>query len=392
MEWEGGAVEHSVADQFTLDDRQSLALTLAKLNLAETDLESDPDHEDRVVKREVIRRYTSLLFDQLGVSAPSEQANELGWRDARRLAADVAERRDGVLSVDAITEALRGVGSDTVRYVLTSPELAGAALKALGQRRGAVVLMIELAAFFPWPQETKWESKVRTAAVGDLVDRIPASVDRQLMDEIDADLGRAVRRLSRKEANKKLLAALTLGGAVAGLLTGGLAAPLIGSALGGAMGLSGAAATSAGLALLGGGAVSAGGLGMAGGTALVAGSMGVGAAGIGAAGGWLRGAQPNDVVVEAAKLEIFVKHALVDEKDADAIRRMIIERVQVQIGGLVEEINHLTAIVREQHRVVLERDELRKRLDEEREKRQVLERALQELRRYQREMRANGGG
>ncbi len=51
--------------------------------------------------------------------------------------------------------------------------------------------------------------------------------------------------------------------------TGGPVVAAIGSWIGGAMGLSGAAATNAGLALLGGGALSAGGLGMAGGTALL---------------------------------------------------------------------------------------------------------------------------
>lgn len=48
-----------------------------------------------------------------------------------------------------------------------------------------------------------------------------------------------------------------------------LAAPAIGGALGAMTGLSGAAATSHGLAMLGGGAIAAGGLGMAGGTAVI---------------------------------------------------------------------------------------------------------------------------
>lgn len=54
------------------------------------------------------------------------------------------------------------------------------------------------------------------------------------------------------------------------VVTGGLAAPAIGAAVGSSiLGLSGAAATSAGLAALGGGSLAAGGLGMAGGTALI---------------------------------------------------------------------------------------------------------------------------
>ncbi|MGI8550914.1 MAG: hypothetical protein ACR2PL_09035 [Dehalococcoidia bacterium] len=74
-----------------------------------------------------------------------------------------------------------------------------------------------------------------------------------------------------------------LAGGAACFVTGGAAAPAIGGWIGSTfMGLSGAAATSAGLAALGGGSLAAGGAGMAGGTALVATAMA--AAGAGAAG------------------------------------------------------------------------------------------------------------
>lgn len=53
------------------------------------------------------------------------------------------------------------------------------------------------------------------------------------------------------------------------VVTGGLAAPAIGAAVGTSMGLSGAAAATAGLATLGGGSLAAGGMGIAGGTALI---------------------------------------------------------------------------------------------------------------------------
>lgn len=62
-----------------------------------------------------------------------------------------------------------------------------------------------------------------------------------------------------------------IGAAILIGITGGVAAPFIGTAIGGILGLSGAAATSAGLAFLGGGAIAAGGLGMAGGTAVLIG-------------------------------------------------------------------------------------------------------------------------
>jgi len=62
---------------------------------------------------------------------------------------------------------------------------------------------------------------------------------------------------------------------------GAIAAPAIGGAIGGLTGLSGAAATSYGLAVIGGGAVTAGGFGMAGGTTVIA----VGAGLLGGTGG-----------------------------------------------------------------------------------------------------------
>lgn len=71
------------------------------------------------------------------------------------------------------------------------------------------------------------------------------------------------------------IAGVTVAGGAAVALTGGLAAPIIGGAIGSSLlGLSGAAATSAGLAFLGGGSLAAGGAGMAGGIALVTTALG----------------------------------------------------------------------------------------------------------------------
>ena len=72
----------------------------------------------------------------------------------------------------------------------------------------------------------------------------------------------------------KVALGILVGGAALAA-TGGLAAPALGGAIGTYfLGLSGAAATSAGLATLGGGALAAGGFGMAGGKAVVAGLFG----------------------------------------------------------------------------------------------------------------------
>jgi hypothetical protein len=379
-------------EDFALSDDESLALTLSKLALMEADLEDDRSHADRVVKREIVRRYCTLLAELLDVPASEADARQLNWLEARALADDLTSSCAATSLVMRLQEGLLPLGHDARRYLVTSPGLAAASLAGVEQRRRALVLMIELAAFHPWPAGTAWEAQARHAALAGFVEAIPAPVDHALMAEIDTRLKSSVRRLSRRELDKRKVVAIAAGGAAAGLLTGGLAAPLIGSAIGGAMGLSGAAATSAGLALLGGGAVAAGGLGMAGGTAVIAGAAGVGAAGVGAAGTWLKGAPPTDVIVESAKLEVFFEYLLVRAEQTDELQRLVVSRLQEQIVDLVGEINELTVLVCEQRQVSAERDELQSRLDEEVEKRRVLERTLDEVQRLRRGEHASALG
>lgn len=367
--------ERSLQD-FALSAAESLALTLAKLALMEADLENDQSHTSRTVKREVVRRYCGLLEELLKIPAASEEIHELSWTKARELAEELPAPHDESI-VGYLRATAAPLGDDARRYLLTSPKLATASLGGVDQRRRAVVLMIELAAFQPWPESTDWDTDMRREALVAFVDAIPALVDHELMREIDKALTVAVRRLSRREVDRRKVVAVVAGGAAIGVLTGGLAAPLIGGAVGGVMGLSGAAATSAGLALLGGGSVAAGGLGMAGGTAVIAGTTGVGAAGVGAAGTWLAGARPTDVVVETAKLEVLFEYLLVREEKSDDLQRLVVTRLQEQISDLVTEINDLTGLVSAFPDVSAEHDDLQRRLDEEVEKRRILEKSLQ---------------
>ena len=106
-----------------------------------------------------------------------------------------------------------------------------------------------------------------------------------------------------RSAHSNLARNLIIGaGVVAAIaLTGGLAAPAIGGLIGAAMGLSGAAAVSAGLAALGGGAVAAGGLGMVGGTVVIAGAFG--AVGAGTSVLFLREGGERAALVAAIKVQ-----------------------------------------------------------------------------------------
>ena len=92
------------------------------------------------------------------------------------------------------------------------------------------------------------------------------------LDQSLESLDRYAEWLSFDKRNLRRLTRITIGAAgsaVAIAPAAFLAAPAIGGAIGSMTGLSGAAATSHGLALIGGGSVAGGGLGMTGGTAVV---------------------------------------------------------------------------------------------------------------------------
>jgi hypothetical protein len=173
------------------------------------------------------------------------------WRVAARL------RKDVEATV---------VGSDGVAHA--SPYSAFHELIAPWPEPDRVRLLIDLAFTDPfWPYELRskagdLEKALRTVAGH-------AGLDPDVVGAIQDTRKRAAA--SRQHANWAKIAAVGVGGlAIVG--TGAyLAAPLIGTALGSAAGLSGAAATAHGLALLGGGSLASGGAGMAGGLWLVTG-------------------------------------------------------------------------------------------------------------------------
>jgi hypothetical protein len=141
--------------------------------------------------------------------------------------------------------------------------------------------------------------------------------------------------------NKIANGILIIGGiAGAGALcffTGGLAAPVIGSAIGSTfMGLSGAAATSAGLAALGGGSLAIGGAGMAGGTALISGV----AAGLGATGASVGAALHSGAKAKRDNKDLTAKY--IDICKQEKSKQAIIKRDQVEIEKLKTKISALS--------------------------------------------------
>jgi hypothetical protein len=111
-------------------------------------------------------------------------------------------------------------------------------------------------------------------------------------------------------------------------------APIIGGALGASAGLSGAAATAHGLALMGGGTLAAGGSGMAGGMFLV---TGTGAA-VGAAGGGgsalLYAMGARQAQMELVRLQVTYRMTMLDRQIASLKAATVVEKLQQQLTDL----------------------------------------------------------
>lgn len=107
-----------------------------------------------------------------------------------------------------------------------------------------------------------------------------------------------------------------------------------GTAIGSTMGLSGAAATSAGLATIGGGSLAAGGFGVAGGTILISGIGGVTGAGAAATGTRYSPLASRSVTADAIKLDLVARVIIADSPDRDEKMRRVVESLQESINAL----------------------------------------------------------
>lgn len=209
-------------------------------------------------------------------------------------------------------------------------------------KRTALLIDVAFAApFAPYELNvSKEDQRAQLRALCPALGLAPERAD-QVLDSIAA-----ARRAHRQIAWGKIAMSAVLGGVV--VAAGGYAAaPLIAAHLGVAAGLSGAAAVSHGLALLGGGSLAAGGAGIAGGMTLL--SVGGGAVGGLAFGGasalWSAGYAA--ALSELVKLQVSYKEVLL--------------RTQLrclQASDVIEEL-------------LRQRDELKVKLDEERDRNDV---------------------
>jgi hypothetical protein len=180
---------------------------------------------------------------------------------------------------------------------------------------------------------------------------LQTKMDRKLLEQIRTAYSNAIREIPGTDW-KSLARNLTIiaGSAVALGVTGGIAAPWIGGIIGSTfLGLSGAAATSAGLALLGGGALAVGGAGMVGGTVVLVGGGAILGSAIGKA--FIPGKESNEdelgqnlsafdtnfLIVQSAKIETVCRCA-VEKNDLDEFVRTVLKDYRTNIKRLDEMI------------------------------------------------------
>ena len=304
------------AAQLRLSPLEIFALHALRRQMMRTDLRNEKNATARDRKRGIIRRHHAEFLSAMGSVDDGSLTSEVSATDAAK-------------------------------------RLAG---RIEGRSRGLIVL-VDLMTFNPWYPEDKWVPAARKEALktaaGELAGVTPDDLA-AATKEFDA-LSKALRQKSIKWGR---VAAVGVVGAAVGVATGGLAAPYIGGMIGASMGLSGAAATSAGLAALGGGSLAAGGLGVFGGTILVGGVGGVVAGSAAGAATRYSPAGAGEVVLDAIKLDLLAKLVLNDSPDRDQKIRRVVEGLNYRLNEFSEQINVLN------DRIVEKRSEI-KQLREE---------------------------
>lgn len=248
------------------------------------------------------------------------------------------------------------------------------------RRSRALLLAIELNTFQPWAEEATWVTRVRRDALTAVGSYLPALRPGDL-DAIRAELAAVSRAVARRNIRWGRVAAASAAGLALGVATMGVAAPLIGAAVGGALGMSGAAATSAGLAFLGGGSIASGGFGMAGGAALLTGLGAVSGAGAAAGASHRLGWSAGQVVIDAIKLDVVTRLVILDAENDDEKARRVVEGLQTRLADVTTKIRQLSEQLIElradNQRLSAENEQLRVQLEAERDNATMAETALQ---------------
>jgi hypothetical protein len=298
------AVTDELLEHLSLTAEEQFILALAELHLMVMDRQSDPPDQKVDLISQVERSFTAALQTD-GQTIPDEEMVS-------------PEVLVGLLQDDDWEHSLRSSFSESppaLHSFVGNKDCMSALIGRIQGRDRAILFLVELLSFHPWGPKTKMDKRVRRDTIYRLAAAMPGRISETYVNEIDDQLRSSARKLARTRVHWSHVAGIAAGGAVLGAITGGLAAPAVGTMIGTYfLGLSGAAATSAGLAAVGGGALAAGGLGMAGGTAIVAGAISVGSAGAATGGAYLAELPDEQLFVAAVKADVAAEFVLLRER------------------------------------------------------------------------------
>lgn len=215
------------------------------------------------------------------------------------------------------------------------------------------LIMLEATLFIPYyalnknknddKQYAKLKYEEQTDTIKDMV-RASAIMDEIYIDRFKKTYSKTISKLTGKSTKITLAIVSTIAiaaiiAATAGALSGPIAVALYGSQF---AGLSGAALTSACLAMAGGGAIAAGGAGMAGGVLTIVGGgallgLATGGAGVGAAALFVAFA-PELALTQAAKLEVVLKEIILNAQKDIMCAQKVLGNYKNQIANLHSEL------------------------------------------------------
>ena len=302
-------------EQLRLSVDESLLLALMQYRMMQRDLNATAFKKQREDKRTARNEFRLALYGLVCDLARRASRDDLAASEV------VASFVVSISKMDA--------GSAYKRMEEAAVELAS---QVVSSRSRGLMIFINLCAFEPWGK-AGWNRGSRKERVAEMAAHLPF-LRTDDPTNVQTEFRMILRRMRLQSIPWLKVSVLTLGGVGLGVLTAGLAAPIVGGIIGTSMGLSGAAATSAGLAALGGGSLAAGGLGMAGGTAIVGGVGGLTGAGLAAGTGRATGFTLGQVAADAVLMAVIARLVLADAEHDDAAARKVAESLHQRVSEL----------------------------------------------------------
>jgi hypothetical protein len=348
-------------DDFKLSDEEALVLAAAKHWLMARDLKLEKNDKRRAAKRKATEQYRHLMRQTFALERSGEDVPDPD-------PASIAARLQEPDWAPPFRHLLATCDDRAFISLLRDWDVVRAVLGTVGGRSRSVLLTVELLCFHPWPPKVGFTKGLPKKVLIDMAGAFGSPVGADYVREIDRDITKRTRVLALT-LNWKRIALVSVAGIALGAVTGGLGAAAVGTATGGTMGLSGAAAANAGLALLGGGSLAAGGMGVAGGTLVVTGAAGLGAGAAAGGAGAFHAISTGDVLIDMVKLDVLTKYVILREQaEPDKARTVVglteegVRKAEAEVQRLRREVAKLSEVKDIAEAALKKIDELKEQL------------------------------